>query len=196
MLEIREDSGTPEETYQPCIQKKVEKGQTNKSVSNLVTNLEPLISQYRQKSSSVLKSSVKPSKVRPVQEPLRIKFEDSKKKAPTPPPKKVTLVPNLVSASDSLTSSADTLDDLNSEPVQVSYKYYASSNSSNDKHGYKLLCEECATKVRKKEDTGGLADKIKTTISEESLSACSLAEPTNEYKIKSITIKIGKPYYL
>lgn len=208
LLEIRDEhiaSDNIDSNYSTIEGSKLDKDQRNKSVSNLVTNLEPLISQYRRHSPSALKSSVRSPKIRPTRDPPRIKFSDTvnRQYCPTPHPKRVALPPNRVFTSDSLTSSVEALEEPKRPPVKVSYSYYTAageqsaekSHQAQHQQGYKLLCEECATKLKKKDDVD-LTNKFRTAISEESLSTCSLAEPGNEYKIKSITIKIGKPYYL
>lgn len=106
--------------------------------------------------------------------------------------------------SPAITASSDsneTLDDC----VNVNYNYYTTPyHAEDDSEGSsnrRYLCNECSKRVQ--EGTGYTStyhrwnDQLKTTISEESLSGCSLSESsTHEYKIKNITIKIGKPYYL
>lgn len=201
LLEIRDEHIAHEvaASYPSLQSSKFEKEQRNKSVSNLVTNLEPLISQYRRKSPSALKSTVGPPRIRPAHDPPRIKFSDSKQYCPTPHPKRVSLEPaQTTCTSESLTSSIEALEDPKPAPVKVSCSYYTTpgrKTCDKQQSGYKLLCEECAKKLKKKDDVD-LTNKFRTAISEESLSTCSLADPGNEYKIKSITIKIGKPYYL
>lgn len=148
------------------------KMQSIKTVSSLVSNLEPLIARYKPT----------PPNRSPVQHqqlpPPRIRFNEIDQYFVP------SSIPNSTSVSHA--SSADTLDNK----VNVNYNYYTST--SNTESGFKLLCNECAQKALNGDD---FTNRIRTTISEESLSGCSISE-NGDYKIKSVTIRIGKPYYI
>lgn len=101
------------------------------------------------------------------------------------------------------TMSSDSMETLDNQGINYNYNYYTTpysmtmseenrkKNGNNDERKY--LCKDCARKDTYKWNP----EHLRTTISEESLSGCSASESsTHEYKIKNITIKIGKPYYL
>ncbi|XP_063697705.1 metabotropic glutamate receptor 1-like [Culicoides brevitarsis] len=108
-------------------------------------------------------------------------------------------VPQPGAATDR-TMSSDSMDTLDNQAVNFNYDYYTTPYSVNtvrrkstDSDERKYLCKDCARKDTYKWNP----EHLRTTISEESLSGCSASESSaHEYKIKNITIKIGKPYYL
>uniref|UniRef100_A0A336LKC4 CSON009533 protein n=1 Tax=Culicoides sonorensis TaxID=179676 RepID=A0A336LKC4_CULSO len=93
--------------------------------------------------------------------------------------------------------SSDSIDTIDNQTINYNYNYYTTPYSSknlieSNDDDRKYLCKECARKDTYKWNT----QHFRTTISEESLSGCSFSESSaNDYKIKNITIKIGKPYY-
>lgn len=107
------------------------------------------------------------------------------------------------------TMSSDSMETLDNQRINYNYNYYTTpynvkpnsvveqtrkkSLTPNENDDRKYLCKDCARKDTYKWHP----EHLRTTISEESLSGCSASESsTHEYKIKNITIKIGKPYYL